>query len=683
MLYIKQIEIQNLGAIENLNIEAQFDQGNPYPIILVGKNGTGKTLLLSNILDSFIELKRLKYDELSEVKSNKYLKLGSKSYIKSGKEYSFSKITLSDHDNIGHYIDFASNKSGKDILQSNPELNNVLIGLNTSEPKFQEYGFAKQFFRNTLSLNILENNVLIFLPHSRYDHPAWLNNDTEIGFEMKEKYLEHDKTNVIKTNILKEVETWILDCCLDRELFEKALPDFRDIIDIISKSDKPLTDQILLNFIISLQINLKNKYSGKNSNIIILINNLFTIIYKAKLPNIQHARIGVGEKNRRTISIIVQENGVDKIIANSFSHLSSGEIMLLCLFTSIIKEYDNLGKNFTKLEEIEGIVVIDEIDLHLHIEFQKIVLPQLIKLFPKVQFIISTHSPFFLMGMDKEFAGKCSFINMPEGNQIQVSQFSEVNVAYDVFTQGFQQMQKTFQEVNAKLQTITKTLVITEGKTDWKHLKNALRVLQGQGKYVNLDFEFLEYEDNISMGDSHLETLCKQSAKMKQNRKMICLFDRDVVKYIQEMSGTDDLNYKNWGNNVYSLCIPVPSHRQDYKNISIEFYYTDSELKTIDMDTKKRLYFSNELQEDVEKNLTTGKSIQKIKTLSQPNTDDEFGKKIYDQDVVKITNENGVQVAHSKNNFAENILKREEGFDNFDVTEFCKIFDIIEKIINC
>lgn len=46
--------------------------------------------------------------------------------------------------------------------------------------------------------------------------------------------------------------------------------------------------------------------------------------------------------------------------------------------------------------DLPGIVLIDEIETHLHIELQKKVLPFLIKMFPNVQFIISTHSPFVI-----------------------------------------------------------------------------------------------------------------------------------------------------------------------------------------------------------------------------------------------------------------------------------------------
>lgn len=45
---------------------------------------------------------------------------------------------------------------------------------------------------------------------------------------------------------------------------------------------------------------------------------------------------------------------------------------------------------------LEGIVLIDELETHLHIELQRKILPFLTSFFPRVQFIISTHSPYVL-----------------------------------------------------------------------------------------------------------------------------------------------------------------------------------------------------------------------------------------------------------------------------------------------
>lgn len=48
------------------------------------------------------------------------------------------------------------------------------------------------------------------------------------------------------------------------------------------------------------------------------------------------------------------------------------------------------------LEETEGVVLIDELDLHLHPEWQRKIITVLRETFPKVQFIATTHSPFLI-----------------------------------------------------------------------------------------------------------------------------------------------------------------------------------------------------------------------------------------------------------------------------------------------
>jgi hypothetical protein len=48
----------------------------------------------------------------------------------------------------------------------------------------------------------------------------------------------------------------------------------------------------------------------------------------------------------------------------------------------------------SKAYDVPGIVLIDEVETHLHIEMQKKALPFLTAFFPKIQFIVTTHSPF-------------------------------------------------------------------------------------------------------------------------------------------------------------------------------------------------------------------------------------------------------------------------------------------------
>lgn len=657
-MYIKEIKFENYGPISSLDITPKFDaNGKPKPIVLIGKNGSGKTLLLGNILDGLIELKREKYASLQEVGENKYLKVGKKDYIKNNQECSYVKIEFGEETNTATFIDLMSRINHADFLTNHG--NKHFEGQN--DPKFIESGFYKNCsIHNREILKCFETNIISFFPHSRYDHPAWLNKETKIGFSFKEKFIDQIDKSIIKHDVIKEVETWILDCLLDREIYEKQFFQLQ-----------------------GNSLNVFAGYNGKNSDIINLINELLKIIYRSKFPNLQSARIGIGAKDRRSISIHVTEHDEEFIVSPSFSHISSGEAMLLSLFTALLKEFDDLGIHVTKLEDVKGIVIIDEIDLHLHIEFQKTILPELIKRFTNVQFILTTHSPFFLYGMEETYRENWELINLPFGNKIGLHDFSEMKNAYDIFVSGFNKLQNTFNMVNSRLQNLSKPLIITEGKTDWKHFKHAFERFNEKGKFIDLDFDFLEYEDDIEMGDSHLKALCEQTAKLNNNRKVICIFDRDDAKIIQSMDGSNCSSYKEWGNSVYSFCIPKPSHRDDYRNISIEFYYTDDDIKTIDTNTNKRLFFTNEIEEIMIKSKTIkNKVTSKINVLEIPKKDEENDKKIYCEDVALIQNGNGVSIAHSKNVFAEKILNKEDNFDKFGVDEFEKVFIIINEILN-
>lgn len=125
----------------------------------------------------------------------------------------------------------------------------------------------------------------------------------------------------------------------------------------------------------------------------------------------------------------------NEIIAPSLSSLSSGQIALFKMFATLVKYADSYDiQRSCYLSNIKGIVVIDEIELHLHPSMQADVLPKLIELFPKVQFIITTHSPLFLLGMDKVL-GKDSYdiIDLPSVSKISTETFSEFVSAFKYY----------------------------------------------------------------------------------------------------------------------------------------------------------------------------------------------------------------------------------------------------------
>lgn len=82
----------------------------------------------------------------------------------------------------------------------------------------------------------------------------------------------------------------------------------------------------------------------------------------------------------------------------SFNELSDGYSSVLYIVSDLILRMD---KNWLMGEEIskydgQGIVLIDELETHLHIELQKKILPFLTEFFTNLQFIVTTHSPYIL-----------------------------------------------------------------------------------------------------------------------------------------------------------------------------------------------------------------------------------------------------------------------------------------------
>jgi predicted ATP-binding protein involved in virulence len=78
-----------------------------------------------------------------------------------------------------------------------------------------------------------------------------------------------------------------------------------------------------------------------------------------------------------------------------YSHLSDGQRVMLSLVGDIAKKAILLNPELNEkaLEETPGVVTIDELDLHLHPKWQKRVIQDLKRTFPKIQFIATTHSP--------------------------------------------------------------------------------------------------------------------------------------------------------------------------------------------------------------------------------------------------------------------------------------------------
>ena len=93
-----------------------------------------------------------------------------------------------------------------------------------------------------------------------------------------------------------------------------------------------------------------------------------------------------------TPTMIVEKDGEELDV----NQLSQGEKSLLALVGDIARRLAILNPSLDDPLQGEGVVMIDEVDLHLHPKWQHDLIDKLVRTFPNVQFILTTHSPLIV-----------------------------------------------------------------------------------------------------------------------------------------------------------------------------------------------------------------------------------------------------------------------------------------------
>ena len=99
--------------------------------------------------------------------------------------------------------------------------------------------------------------------------------------------------------------------------------------------------------------------------------------------------------------LIIETEIQGKLQSLPFRLLSDGYRNMIGIVADIAYRMATLNPQLEKdvIQQTEGIVLIDEIDLHLHPKWQRIVVERLLNTFPKVQFVATTHSPFIIQSL--------------------------------------------------------------------------------------------------------------------------------------------------------------------------------------------------------------------------------------------------------------------------------------------
>jgi len=152
--------------------------------------------------------------------------------------------------------------------------------------------------------------------------------------------------------------------------------------------------QVFIQYLINLKINQSRAREYNDIETVKRIDERFNLFEKSLCELFEDDTLKLVFDWKKYNFYIVKSG---REIFDFFDTLSDSYSAILNIVIDLILR---IGNNKQKGYDVNGIVLIDEIETHLHVELQKKILPFLTKFFPKIQFIVTTHSPFILNSLN-------------------------------------------------------------------------------------------------------------------------------------------------------------------------------------------------------------------------------------------------------------------------------------------
>jgi predicted ATP-binding protein involved in virulence len=390
-IFLTKIHVNKVFHLENFEIE--LDPHEKKHLILTGKNGSGKTSLLSSLADF-----------LQNVKSSKPLSLLKLEALKQ---------RLNDN-NLDTNIDLAK-IYGTDKVKAE-----IQKSINSKFCKEVKIDF-NDIFELTMKLDA-DDFILSYYSATR-------------------------KTQAVVPKTPKK-------------------PDLKPSADI---KDSKIGE--FLNFLVDLKIQEalarnENQDTGADE-----IRNWF-INFTTLLQDVFEGDPVSLDFNYKDYSFTINQNGRKF----GFNELSDGYSAIIDIVADLIIKMQDQN-SLTRAYEKEGIVLIDEVETHLHLKLQRLILPMLTKIFPNIQFIVTTHSPFVLSSLDNAIA-----YDLEKRSRLE----NLTEYSYEALAEGYFKVETESNFLISKLEKFKKLSEIP--KKDSAEL----------AEYQNLDEEFASMDEALA-----------------------------------------------------------------------------------------------------------------------------------------------------------------------------------------
>lgn len=475
-------------------------------IMLNAVNGGGKTTVLSHIVDAFYEMARNYYPGEFEGRQLSFYRVSSSVFNLNSSEASFVYIRFNLDGEQIDYLDVRDKTTDEYYNEAISIENKIPFSAFSSRLELNDNIkiFSSNLDKQKAKI-VFEQNVATYFPSYRFEYPGYLNNvyKTPLKFDCDSKVDGYLPNPIEVITDLPNLANWLMDVVLDWQIYKRTQK-------VAVGNDKTID-------------------IDATPELLRIFNSINSIINQTLYNKKGTLRLGIGKRSNpgQRISVMLDsQDGQSLTYYPSIFNISAGEACIITMFGEILHQADNLEK----FSDISGIVIIDEVDKHLHIKLQKEILPRLFGLFPNIQFILSSHSPFVSMGLSDHLSQRLRLFDLSSGQGMEIQQhenplYEEVYQMMINENEQYKKMYESLKSSHKEYKLLVEDSYAQIYKIAWMKLKGIdfdkdnLDVVFDN----NADFEIISGNDCSGIAG----LLNAKSTEIYKGMKVIGLFDYD------------------------------------------------------------------------------------------------------------------------------------------------------------